>query len=125
MKKTLIIFFTFLFTLTSFSVVAKEYIMQCAYNTYKLVDSPMDKNLYLRIDGSWKKTCYGKNSTFVHNGDGAVCYTKVKDETERCNGMLCEIDQTDVYDFLLYTTTKKFLNPKDGKTETRYCKKLK
>ena len=101
--------------------------MQCEYNTYKLVDSPMDKNLYMRSDGSWKKNCYGKNSTFVHNGDGAVCYLKIKDESERCfkNGV-CAIDHTNIYDFILYTTTTKFPNPKDDfKTTKTQCKKLK
>ena len=128
MKKILITFFTTIFCLTSFSVFAKEYIMTCQYNTYKLVDSPMDKNLYHRYKGKWINTCNAKFDTFIHNGDGAVCKTiydeehyKVEKEDDK---KFLPIDQIATYDFILneiYITYPRHKNVKDLE---QTCKKL-
>jgi len=123
MKKLLITFFTFLFALTSFSVVAKEYIMQCDNGyTFKLVDSPMDKNMYYRYKGKWIKTCKAKFETFIHNGDSAVC-KKIYDKVDY-KEMIIPIDQIVTYDFILNEMYKTFPRHKSVKEIQRTCKKL-
>ena len=102
--------------------------------TYKLSDKPFDKNLYLRVDGEWKKHCDGADRTFTHSGDGAKCALKWSDESKRCGDFVCLLDQTDIYDFFLGTLTKKFPSPrqcdkcfgttKNHKTRVTICKKL-
>ena len=135
MKKTLIIFFTLLFSFTSFSVFAKEYVMKCndpffngVFNTWKLVDTPFNKRLFLRHKGDWKESCTGKHNVLQHNGDGAVCVTKVKEEKDRCgHGTFggCLKDETNVYDFFLYTHSYDFIDAKGTAWQgTVNCKKV-
>jgi len=130
MNKTLIISITLLFSLTSYSVFAKEYIMKCDYGsffmTWKLVNTDITKKIYLRRDGVWIEKCKGKNFEFKHNGDSSVCYYKLKDESKRCAPGYCTPDQIQTLDFLLYTNTIKYPNPKDDlETSSTQCEKLK
>ena len=127
MKKTLIIFFTLLFSFTSFSVFAKEYIMTCEGGlTFKLVDSSMDKNLYHRYKGKWINDCNAKFDTFIHNGDGAVCKTiydeeHYKDEDDK---LFLPIDRIATYDFILNEMYLTFPRHKNVKDLEQTCKKL-
>ena len=129
MKKTLIIFFTLSFALTSFSVVAKEYLMQCPlYSnlslTYKLIDTPKTKNLYVRQNGEWVARCDDKDETYKHNGDGAVCTHRTKLYNIGDQLHLDKEFRNDVYifDFVLNTHTTK---SKRFKNRTVRCRKLK
>ena len=135
MNKALIIFFTLLFSFTSFSVFAKEYIMTCDMMgtdfTYKLVDTASTKKLYYRSEGGWIEFCKENEiHTYKHKGDGAVCITKVpssyKPKKEDDSYVYATLEQTHIFDFILYTIITEYPNPKDDlKTTTSQCKKLK
>ena len=124
MKQTLIILITFLFSLTSFSVFGKEYIMKCSGNTittWKLIDNLFNKNLYLRKDGEWKEWCSSnKHETYIHKSNSAICNMKLnygKDKVQI-------VESSEIWDFFLYTYTRKYKNPIDGKTRTIDCEKI-
>ena len=120
MNKILITLFTLLFLLTSFSVVAKEYIMYCKFGTYKLVDTALTKNLYFRIEGGWEEWCVEPNSTLIHKGDDTVCFKKTKSKSK-----VTLEDYREIFDSIIYKKTKIYDKPKARKNETTQCKKLK
>lgn len=138
MKNTLIIFFILFFSLTSFSVIAKEYIMTCKNITYKLVDNPSDKMIYYRNHGEWLEYCKERDMTYTHKGDAAVCTTSCLETWCFTKDVLRgEVpppdDLIESFDFILneirrtYQINKKWTNNVNHKFvsfEEELCKKI-
>ena len=116
MKKTLIIFFTLLFSLTSFSLVAKEMILNCEGAVFKYVNTTFVKKVYLRNNAKWKEWCSEKKGHKINfYDDGLKCESK-------------NLNQIYYLDFLTKKLKSKIStkdNPFLFRETNKQCKKIK